>query len=46
MLEKVSEIMALALVVWCLSTTIATAKVFESFRDWIFPTWAQDQCRC
>ncbi len=30
-------IVALGLVVWCVSTTIAQAKVFEPFRDWISP---------
>lgn len=27
------EIVCLALIVWCMSTTIATAKIFEGFRS-------------
>lgn len=34
---------ALGLVVWCVSTTIAQAKVFKPLRDWVMPVWMQEE---
>lgn len=41
-MEKIVELIYLALVVWCVSASVARAKVFEPLRRWILPIDDED----
>lgn len=39
MSAQLVQLVCLALVVWCVSTSVAKAKIFEPLHNFIFPSW-------